>query len=516
LKQNLTSATILAVDDTEDSLMLLDRILGRAGYTVLTASSGQKALDMMKTATPDLILLDINMSDVDGFEVCIQLKADKRTRDIPIMFLSAIDGIIDKMRAFDIGGVDYITKPFHFAEVLARVKTHIDVTRLIQQDKQLIQQLSAEIEERQRAEAQIRRLADMLENVSDAIITTDHEFRVLTWNNAAEQIYGWRSAEAVGKTLDDISETLFIDDERANSIKQLKANGHWQGEVTQFHRDGTPVSIYSSVSAVYDEEQQLIGAVGINRDISQQKKAEEHRRERVRAEDRAAFLRDFLGNLSHDLRTPLSTIQTGLYLLERYEDPDQRSRKIRDIETQVGLFDNLISNIITMTRLDTVTQLQTNSVDVNGLLRDVADKLRTAVEKRQHRLELDLAPDVPAITADEGQLFRVFINLLENALLYTPEEGSVTLRSSCNGNAIYIEVSDTGIGIDEADKAQIFERFYRGDKARTIDHDYAGSGLGLAIVKSIIELHRGQVEVDSTPGEGSTFRVRLPLDEPSA
>jgi two-component system, sensor histidine kinase and response regulator len=154
-----TQANILVVDDTPDNLRLLSSMLTERGYKVRKALSGQMGLTSAKTALPDLILLDINMPGMDGFEVCTQLKANEQTRHVPIIFISALNDVLDKVKAFTIGGVDYITKPFQVQEVIARVENQLTLMRQQQQLLARTAQLEQEVKERQRAEEAVRQSA---------------------------------------------------------------------------------------------------------------------------------------------------------------------------------------------------------------------------------------------------------------------------------------------------------------------------------------------------------------------
>src|ERR687885_2508232 len=165
-----TKVDILVVDDIPDNLRLLSTMLAERGYKVRKAISGQMAFISAKTALPDVILLDINMPGMNGYEVCTQLKADEQTRDVPVIFISALDDVLDKVKAFASGGVDYITKPFHAQEVIARVENQLT---LVRQQKQLREQtvrLEQEITERIRAEEALR----------ESAITLRHHNLVLT------------------------------------------------------------------------------------------------------------------------------------------------------------------------------------------------------------------------------------------------------------------------------------------------------------------------------------------------
>lgn len=506
-----TTGHILIIDDTPDNLEMLARVLRRAGYRVDIAQSGRDAFPMLGQTPVDLILLDIAMPEMDGYAVCRQLKAVPQFKDIPVIFISAMENLIDKVHAFEVGGIDYITKPFQFAEVIARVRTHVELHQLRRQDQQLIADLSSEIAERKRAETRNRYLSELLQVVSDAIISTDKEFNIVSWNNAAEAIYGWREADVLGRGIDEVIAHSYVDTTEEKALAALMLDGHWEGEVLQRCQDGTLINIYSSVSIITDDDGQPTGAVAVNRDITERKQSAQHQLDLMIEREKATFLRDILANISHDIRTPLTVINTSLYLLERHTDPEQRHRKLTEIKIQASLLENIIQNLLTMSRLDTLPELRLAPTHIDQVLREVADKLQPTIEKKLIRFTLDTADGLPLISADSGQLYRVFINLVENALHYTEDEGAVTVRASSGEGEIIVEVIDTGIGIAPEDQARIFERFYRADKARQMDSAHAGTGLGLAIVRSIVEMHRGSIEVESVVGEGSTFRVMLPL-----
>jgi len=157
---------ILIVDDTPNNLRFLSTMLLEQGYEVRKAINGQMALKSVQLEPPDLILLDIRMPDMNGYEVCKKLKADAQTKEIPVIFLSALDEPMDKVTAFDVGGVDYITKPFQFEEVLARVKTHLIMRKLQKQLQEQNERLQQEIRKREQVEAELRQANERLQRFS--------------------------------------------------------------------------------------------------------------------------------------------------------------------------------------------------------------------------------------------------------------------------------------------------------------------------------------------------------------
>ncbi|HIK14932.1 MAG TPA: PleD family two-component system response regulator [Leptolyngbyaceae cyanobacterium M33_DOE_097] len=167
LGTDINQGNILLVDDTPANLDLLTRMLTRKGYTVQAVNSGKKALALVELAPPDLVLLDISMPDMDGYEVCQHLKANPKTREIPVIFISALNEVSDKIRAFDVGGVDYITKPFRVAEVIARVATHVTIRRLQKELQQQNERLQQEIRDRHTVEMALQAAIHELEQLAN-------------------------------------------------------------------------------------------------------------------------------------------------------------------------------------------------------------------------------------------------------------------------------------------------------------------------------------------------------------
>jgi signal transduction histidine kinase len=258
-----------------------------------------------------------------------------------------------------------------------------------------------------------------------------------------------------------------------------------------------------------DSQGNITGLVGFSRDITERRQAEQQRLELALQKERINVLTEFIGNMSHDLKTPLSVIKTSLYLLEHLDDPSRQTSKIQVIKEQTLRLEKLIQDVITMSRLDHGTKPTFEPVDLNAIIQDVEAKLRPTAERKRLAISLNLGDNLPPILADENEIWRLIANLHENALHYTPESGSVAVNTHLENGLVVAEFCDTGIGIGEEDMPYIFDRFYRADPARSLER--GGTGLGLAIVKRIVELHRGNIDVESTPGEGSVFRITLPI-----
>jgi PAS domain S-box-containing protein len=272
--------------------------------------------------------------------------------------------------------------------------------------------------------------------------------------------------------------------------------------------DGSVRWILEQAQIIYDESGAPFSLLGMAQDISERKEAEEQRLALALAQERVMLLHDFIGNVSHDLKNPLAVINTSLYLLERMHEPEHQHDKIISIKEQVQRLENMIQNILALSRLDYLEETPREPVDLNELAADVERRLRPAVEKKRQVFLLELDPDLPPVAGISSELYRMVMNLAENAVQYTPDSGLVNIITRPAQNDVILEVADSGIGIDRDDLPHIFERFFRSDETRNTVR--SGSGLGLAIVKRVVEMHNGQISVDSQIGAGTRFVVRLP------
>lgn len=265
----------------------------------------------------------------------------------------------------------------------------------------------------------------------------------------------------------------------------------------------------TSAAPIKNEVGDIVGAVVVARDITDQKRAEQQTRDLIAERERMRALTEFVQNVSHDFKTPLSILKTSLYLLDKVSDPGKQQRQIMVMEQQTQRLTNLLEGMLSMTRLDQEIILNLQVIDLNHLIDEIhASKLSLAAQKG---LTTQIKPSEESleIQADIAELEQALLNILDNAIQYTPLGGMVTLRTSRKDTMAVIEILDTGIGISKADLPHIFERLYRADKARSTAT--GGVGLGLSIAQKIIQLHGGDIIVSSMPDKGTTIRILLPV-----
>ena len=330
-------------------------------------------------------------------------------------------------------------------------------------------------------------------------------------NDSWVKLYGYSREEAVGHT--GVELNIWVEEgERNRLITGFDQQGWLSGqEIAVRTKKGEILFVvWSGVEFTLREG---TFTLLMTYDITARKQAEQQRLELALANKRVELLTEFLGNMSHDLKTPLTVINTSLYLLKQVREPDKQESQLKKINDQTQLLEKYIQDILTISRLDHTQSLVPDAmtaVNLNTLIHKVEDELRPSAERKNLKTRLDLDVNLPSIPGDEDELYRAMINLLENAFNYTPDGGMVSIATFWQDHYVVAKVSDTGIGISEAELPHIFERFYRSANAKASVK--SGSGLGLAIVKRVIDLHHGSIEVESIPGKSTTFAVRLPVD----
>jgi PAS domain S-box-containing protein len=364
------------------------------------------------------------------------------------------------------------------------------------------------------------RLAAIVESSDDAIVSKDLNGTIMSWNPAAERMFGYSAEEAIGQNI-----TMIIPLERRHEedtvLARIRAGQSVEHfETVRVRKDGQPVDVSLTVSPMRGAGNEIVGASKIARDITARKAIERERAELL-ARERAARSEaetanrakdDFLTTLSHELRTPLNAVYGWAAILKTGQvDEATRAKAIetimRNSNSQVQLIDDLLDiGRITSGKL----RLAVQNVELPPVIEAALEAVRPAALAKSIDLETDLAPRAGPITGDPNRLQQVVWNLLSNAVKFTPPGGRVEVILREASPYVEIAVHDTGSGIAPEFLPFVFERFRQGDSSSTRTH--SGIGLGLTLVKHLVELHGGSVTAESPgPGHGATFTVRLPL-----
>lgn len=371
--------------------------------------------------------------------------------------------------------------------------------------------MNHDITEYKQAETQLRYQASLLESITDAVISTDLQSRIISWNHGATELYGWSPSEAIGNLMSDLVPMVGYDQTVQEMTGELYRTGHWRGEFVQHTQDGEERNVLGSVSLVRDTDGEPIGVVTVNRDITERKWVEQQEMDLKLERARVNILKRFIGDMSHDLRNPLATIKVSLYLLRKLIDhPERRQHHLEILDSHVLRLETMVDDLLNMSYLDQPTdEFNFRRENLVTLVREVVKQQQPLAARRNQQLEMETEEGIPEVVFDRLKFNRAITNLVTNALNYTPRAGQVLVRVYRDAHHVAVAIQDNGIGIAEMDLPYIFDRFYRADKARR--SDTGGMGVGLSIAQRIVQAHGGEIRVTSKAGEGSTFTILLPL-----
>ena len=550
---------ILIVDDTPENLRLLSNILKEAGYQIRLLREGPMVFSSVVQAPPDLILLDIMMPDMDGYAVCAQLKADERTRDIPIIFLSALSDVANKLKAFALGGSDYIVKPFQQEEVLARVVTQLTLRKARQQLHAQNAQLQQEIQDRERAEAGLRHrhrelgvlkqfgqlvsssldldqvLATVLQEVQELLNVVSTSVWLLTADRrelecreiigpGSEQVRHLRLPVGQGITGwvvqhgESVTSADIFDDPRHQKVTgkpedaparsmisvPLKAKDTVIGvlnladpRVNHFTPEVLPfVESIAAEAAIAIENARLYSEVT---------------EKNAQLQELNASKDTFFSIISHDLRSPFQTLLGFSEMLannaEQYA-PDKIARFARRVHTSADRLYTLLENLLTWSRLQRgAMEYEPEALAVEELLDDNILLFQAKAEQKQVGLAYDI-PDGLMVDGDVSMVNTVLRNLIANALKFTQAGDQITVSGHAHDEWVEIAVADTGIGMPPA----ALQKLFRIDEKYTTTGTAGekGTGLGLLLCQDLVRQHAGTIWAESEEGTGTTFTFTLP------
>ena len=459
---------ILIVDDTLGNVELLASLLQQEGYQVRAIIDSELVLAEVKQFSADLILLDIMMPKLDGYAVCRQLKENEETSEIPVVFLSGIDSVSDKVKAFSTGGVDYITKPFQLPEVLARIETHLTIRSLQTNLQSRNEELAKALEKLKKAQSQLVQ-SEKMAALGQLIAGIAHEVNspLGAIRSSVENIADFlpRIEKLMGflQTITFEEQQIFWDLVRFSSEKHNLSSK----EKRKLKKE----LMNSQLANLSDTESIADILVNIN------------------AYDRVTSL------------LPLLQEEKGLELLKVAEDFCGFQKSTQTIFTAIKRANKVVSALKNYSRQD---KFGKNS------LANVTEGIETVLILYRHQFKQGIEviknySPVPIIACNPDELNQVWTNLIQNAVQAVKKKGSITIKIASENDKVKVEISDTGEGISEEIQHRIFEPFF------TTKPSGKGSGLGLGIVKNIVEKHRGEITVESKPGE-TKFTVWLPIN----
>jgi PAS domain S-box-containing protein len=494
----VTSPVILNVDDNEASLYVRSRILRRAGYVVEEARSGAEALARVEEMSPNLVLLDINLPDMRGYEVCRRIKASKTSGSVLVLHISATFAErAHRIIGLQQGADGYLAEPVEPEELIATVEAFLRL--------QSAEDALRESEEKYRT---------LMDSLADGVfVVQDGRF---VFANPA-----FRAMTAVGdEQLPRLAYERVIAPESMPRWAELCRLSEEEGDERPVRReirmlggqDGTPLWTELRMRHIrYGRRPALLGIV---RDITGRKRMEEMLRNRTEALlEQHRHKDEFLAMLAHELRNPLAPLVNALNILASKQADDDVRNLHAMMERQLGYLTRLVEDLLDVSRVarGTIT-LQLDPVDLIEALEQAIEATRPGIDARGHDLRIAF-PDGPlTVRGDRSRLAQVFVNLLNNATKYTDSGGTITVCASEDKGFALVRVRDTGRGIAANLLPKVFDLFTQAE--RTLDRSEGGLGIGLTLVQRLVHAHGGEIQAHSAgAGQGSEFVVRIPLTE---
>lgn len=511
--------TILHVDDNEANRYIVTRILQNAGFTVVEAATGTAGLKAATEHQPTLVILDVKLPDISGFEVCRQIKANPETAFIPVLHLSAsFIQSQDKAEGLDSGADAYLVQPVEPIELLATVRSLLRIRRA-----------------EEAALSSAREWQTTFDSINDGVCLVDREGKILRCNRAITQLFSKPSHEILGCAHHELmGAELGIGD----GACFRRAKETHQRQVLEFQ--SIERWFAKTIDPVLDEHGNLTGAVFILSDITERKRASallQEQNERLnqlmislqqqteQAQQANRIKDEFLAVLSHELRSPLNPILGWARILQtRQQDAAKTQYALETIERNAKLQAQLIEDLLDVSRiLQGKLSLNTLPVSLTFTIKAALETVRLAAEAKSIQIQTIFEPNVGQVLGDSGRLQQVVWNLLSNAIKFTSQGGRVEVRlermkdegegmNEVNTHPLeytQITISDTGMGISGEFLPYVFDYFRQADGTTT--RRFGGLGLGLAIVRHLVELHGGTVQAASSgEGQGATFTVKFP------
>ncbi|HEY8050606.1 MAG TPA: ATP-binding protein, partial [Ramlibacter sp.] len=482
------SARILVADDNADMREYLGRLISQR-WEVRSCNDGEAALELARTWQPDLLLSDVMMPKLDGFELIRRLREDPATASLPVVLLSARAGEDARLDGLRAGAEDYLVKPFTTRDLYARVENQLMRAQARRQMKEAGERL-------QRLFAQAPVAIALLQGPEFTYALANPPYCELV---AREQLVGRTVREALpeleGQGIFELLEQVWRTQEPfvAHS-RHIRVNRHGRSE------DGWFSFVYQPIVDDDGATEALLVVVYEVTELARAKHAAEV----------ASFAKDeFLAMLGHELRNPLAPIVTALQIM-RLRHGDQMLREREIIERQVSHLMGLVDDLLDIARITQgKIELRRRRLEMADVITAAVEQAEPLIEKRGHLIEVDAPATGLLVDGDEKRLSQVITNLLTNAAKFMPEGGTIRVTARMEGDEVLVRVIDRGEGIDPEMLPRIFDMFYQG--RMTFDRGHGGLGLGLAIVRNLVMLHGGNVSAHSEGrGHGSEFVIRLP------
>jgi signal transduction histidine kinase/DNA-binding response OmpR family regulator len=531
--------SVLVVDDDKINRDLLSRQLERQGHGVAVAENGRQALEMMRAQPFDLVLLDIMMPEMDGYQVLEQLKADASLRHIPVIVVSAVSDLESVVRCIELGAEDYLFKPFNRVLLKARVDASLEKKRLRDEEQSyleelaIMQRIDRELNDTLDVTRAMRITLDWAMRRSDADaglvgVIEEDGIRIVASQGYGAELASYQDAH-LSVELPAIQKAI-----QSGQLQRLSAVGS--------AKDGDKLlaAAQSQVAVPIRRQQKVVGVLLLE-SVGAECCAAETTDFLARLSDHAAISisnaqlytavqaaniakSDFVSLVAHELKTPMTSIKGHAdVLLKSLVGPVNKTQAelLNIIRSNVDRMAALVVDLTDISRIEAGRlRLERDAVSITEVVEEVARSARSQIDEKEQTLLLQTTDNLPSVWGDRARLIQVLTNLVNNAYKYTPSGGQIVIRAERTANqwdpegapeVVHVAVQDNGIGISSEEQEKVFLKFFRSQDQQA--RQVPGTGLGLNIAKYLVEMQGGSIWFESELRKGTTFHFTVPVAE---
>lgn len=493
---------VLLIEDDKIDQLAFTRLVKEENlaYDCTLTGTVSEAISILKSLEFDVIIADYLLRDGTAFDILDSV------RDTPIIFATGAGNEKLAVKAMKAGAYDYLIKNPErsylavLPMIIENAVNHANMQKEVRKYHENLEELVKERTEQLEAEKEL--LSVTFASITDGIIVVNAQKRIVLLNNVAEILTGIRLEDAKGRVVDEIFSLVHEQSKETveNPIDMVLLSGNVQNTIEQsvlVLENGCEHHVSASAAPICKPNGVVNGVVMLLHDLSQKREIDRMKR-------------DFVSSVSHELRTPLTSIKAYTETILR--DPKMLEHKKREfliaVDEETDRLTDLVNGLLEISQLESGGVKVLRYVDINNVINQIMTSMKQSAQNKKVHLEINTSGEIPQILGNETKVRSMISNLVNNAIKFTPEGGIVRIGAQCRHEELVICVSDTGVGIPEDEIPKIFDRFYR---VHQPDKQIPGTGLGLAIVNEVAVMHGGNVEVESKLGQGTTFRIILPL-----